>query len=119
MTLLPCPFCGGSAFPDRFPRPHRDEVLHAVVCYSCACEGPWSPFEGEAERLWNQRQPGQPDPDARSQGAADALRDVSGWLDAAGVPPAPRGLHGSVEQVQARIAGLREAAEIVRGGGGG
>lgn len=50
-TLLPCPFCGGTAYIEDERSPF------CVTCESCACEGPWAKRAGLAIKLWNQRIP--------------------------------------------------------------
>lgn len=67
----PCPFCGGThaymhreALPYDFDGETRERVTFAVVCGSCAAQGPWVKVgeSGEpsaikrAERDWNKRE---------------------------------------------------------------
>ena len=52
--LLPCPFCGGSAYIKNMPHDEID-TEYWVICQSCAAEGPWSKSKNAAKTLWNKR----------------------------------------------------------------
>jgi hypothetical protein len=62
-ALLPCPFCGGSAYHDRVERDgyeafpdDPDRWSHVVRCRSCAAASGWSKSGPEgAARWWNMR----------------------------------------------------------------
>lgn len=54
IPLLPCPFCGGTAYL------LEDEEEHMAQCSNCGCDLGWFPNEEEATLAWNTRVDTQP-----------------------------------------------------------
>ena len=83
MSLLPCPFCGGSKLHvDVVPNTQSNRRF--VWCLSCSMQGPWSYKPKGAEEMWNTRssppEAEQPEPQRSGVGVVEALDIMNNLL---------------------------------------
>lgn len=76
-TLLPCPFCGGSALIIPCP-PERDgqETLHRPQCDKCGADCGGCDTPSEAIALWNRRTPDATHLREVNAALVEALREI-------------------------------------------